>query len=70
MFLEQRIRGEAGQGTIEYAVVLVAFLALVAALGVLWHLLDAGVLVRHALQCASHHISSVAPGAFFDAFAC
>jgi hypothetical protein len=55
---------------LEYAVVLFAFLAMVAALGMLWHLLDAGVLVQHALQSASHHISLVAPGAFADVFMC
>lgn len=57
-----------GQGTLEYAVVMFAFIAVVLGLGALWRLFDAGVPVQHALQGASHHIASVAPGAFADVF--
>ena len=60
--------GESGQGTLEYALVLFAFAGLVVGLGAIWHLLDAGSLVQHALQSASHHVHSVAPGAFSDVF--
>lgn len=63
-----RVRAVSGQGTLEYAVVAFAFLAVFGGLGSLWHLLDDAVLVRHALQSASHHIASAAPGAFADAF--
>ncbi len=57
-----------GQGSVEYALVLFAFLGVLAGLGLLGDLLDAGVLLEHALQSASHHISSAAPGAFSDVF--
>jgi len=57
-----------GQGTVEYAVVLFAFIGIVVGLGALWHALEAGDVVAHALQSASHHVSSVSPGAFSDVF--
>lgn len=57
-----------GQGTVEYAVVLAAFMAIVVALGALWHFLDAGTVVQHALQGASHHLQSVTAGAIGDVF--
>lgn len=62
------VHARSGQGTVEYAVVMFAFVAVILGLGALWHLLDAGVPVQHALQSASHHVSSVAPGAFADVF--
>lgn len=58
----------AGQASVEYAVVLAAFLALVIALGALWRLFDLGVVVDHALQSASHHIMGVAEGSWGDVF--
>ena len=57
-----------GQATVEYAIVFVAFLALVVALGALWDVLSGALVVQHALQSASHHLSGVAPGVIFDAF--
>lgn len=57
-----------GQGTVEYALALAAFLALVIALGVVWRFLDAGAIVDHALQSASHHLKDVASGAWIDVF--
>lgn len=65
---ETAARGRSGQGTVEYAIVLFAFMAIVVGLGAIWHLLEAGDPVQHALQSASHHVSSVAPGAFSDVF--
>ena len=62
------IRGADGQGTLEYALVLFAFLSMVAGMGAIWNALDAGLLIEHALQSASHHIASAAPGAFADVF--
>lgn len=56
----------AGQSTVEYAVVFAAFLALVVALGVIWRFLEAGTVVDHALQSASHHLSAVSSGAWID----
>lgn len=57
-----------GQATVEYAIVFIAFLALVLALGALWDVLSGGLVVKHALQSASHHLSGVAPEVVFDAF--
>lgn len=47
-------RGTSGQSTVEYAVVLCAFLALVTALGALWHAGRDGKLLSIAIQAASH----------------
>ena len=66
--VEGCFRGSSGQATVEYAVVLLAFMAMVAGASVLWHMLDAGLPVQHALQSASHHVAAVAPGAFSDVF--
>jgi hypothetical protein len=57
-----------GQGTVEYAIVLAAFLSLVLALGVLWHFFDAGTPLQHALQSASHHLQTMAAGGLGDIF--
>ena len=62
------LRKCAGQGSVEYALVLFAFLGVIAGLGLLGNVLDAGVLIEHALQSASHHLSSAAPGALSDVF--
>ena len=61
-------RSRNGQGTIEYALVLFAVLALLGGMGSLWHLVQAGPLVQHALQDASHHVGSLSPGALADTF--
>lgn len=57
-----------GQSTVEYALVVVAFLALVIALGALWRLFEGGTVTLHALQSASHHLQDVATGAWGDVF--
>lgn len=59
---------ESGQSTVEYAVVLFAFLGMILGMGALWHLLQDAEPVKHALQSASHHIASMAPGALADVF--
>lgn len=66
--LVRLLDGGTGQGTLEYALVAFAFAGLLAALGALWHSIDGGSLVQHALQSASHRVASVAPGAFADVF--
>ncbi|MDO4400072.1 MAG: TadE/TadG family type IV pilus assembly protein [Coriobacteriia bacterium] len=70
--LRHRVRGKHcarnGQGTVEYALVLFAVLALLGGMGSLWHLAQAGSLVQHALQDASHHVGSLSPGALADTF--
>ena len=45
---------ESGQSTTEYALVLVAFLAMLGALGLLWHAASDGVLLGKAVESASH----------------
>ena len=45
----------AGQSTVEYAVIFAGFLALIIGL-------------EHALQSASHHLQQVAEGAWLDVF--
>lgn len=48
-----------GQSTVEYALIMGAFLALVISLAALWHLFGEGTPVQHALAAASHHVSGV-----------
>lgn len=59
-------RGLSGQSSVEYAVVFAAFLALVLGLGSLVNLFDSGLVVKHALMSASHHLSDVFNGAWAD----
>ena len=46
--------GGSGQSTVEYALVLGAFLAMVVVLGLLWHGVRDGLLVGAASEAASH----------------
>ncbi len=59
---------ELGQSSVEYAVIMAAFLSLVFALGSMWHALDGGILVSHALGSASHHLTGVFSGVLADVF--
>ena len=61
------MRERAGQGTVEYAVVTAALLAVVIGIGVLWRAFDAGLFVEHAVASASHHVAGAA-GAIIDVF--
>lgn len=45
-----------------------ALLAVVVALGALWHALGGGLFVEHALMAASHHVQG-GTGAVSDVFA-
>lgn len=45
-----------GQGTVEYAVVFIAFLALVIALGIYSDFLREGTIIQHLFSGASHHL--------------
>lgn len=63
------VRGQSGQATVEFVIVLAAFIAVGIAFGEIWGSLKEGLFVQHALQCASHHLSSAAPGAWIDVFA-
>lgn len=57
-----------GQSTVEYALVLSAFLAMLIGMGALHDFLTGATLVQHALESASHHISGVTSGALNDVF--
>ena len=50
---------ECGQASVEYAIVLTGFLALVIALGALHSFLEEGQIVEHALRASSHAIENV-----------
>ena len=49
---------ERGQGTVEYALVLFAFLASIIAMGGLWQTAREGTLVRLCTEAASHGLSA------------
>lgn len=48
------MRGSCGQSTLEYALVLIAFLAMASACGLIWHAAQDGALTRLAADAASH----------------
>lgn len=58
--------GGSGQASVEYAVVLVGFLALIIALGTLHAFLEDGALIEHALQSSSHAIERICSGTTKD----
>lgn len=60
---------ESGQASVEFAIVLAAFIAVAIAYGALWDSLKEGFLVEHALRSASHHIQQVVQGAWADVLA-
>ena len=66
--LRRRVRpfGEAGQSTVEFAVITAAFLALALGIGALWHGFSGGMFVEHALSSASHHVGGATPQAAAD----
>lgn len=53
---QRLVADDAGQGTVEYAVVTAALLSVVVAMGALWRLFSSGLVVTHALGAASHHL--------------
>lgn len=52
-----RLRGESGQSTLEYLLILSAFAALVAGLALLWRTAQAGSLQRIAVEATSHSMA-------------
>ena len=62
------MRQEAGQATVEFAVITAAFLVITAALGAMRHVVTDGLLVEHAVAVASHHLQAVAPATIGDIF--
>lgn len=65
--VERLMRRFRGQSSVEYAIV-AAFLAMVVGLGAVANLLESGLVLEHALQSASHHLSNVAAAAWADIF--
>ena len=59
-------KSDCGQGTVEYALILGVFMAVVIGLGALWNKLDAGVFIVHALSSASHHIGGAGLRGLYD----
>ena len=57
-----------GQSSVEYVIVFAAFLAMVIGLGTVANLLESGLVLEHALQSASHHLSNVPTAAWADIF--
>ncbi len=62
------IHGENGQATVEFALVVTAFLIIVVVLALLWHQIQDGLFVEHALAAASHHVGLAMPGSIADVF--
>ena len=62
-------RDEAGQGTVEFALVTCGFLAVVLGLGALYHLGADGALGDHALRSASHVLAASPAFVLADIFA-
>ena len=56
------------QGTVEYAIVLIAFLAIVIAFAYIWRAVSDGLFIEHAVQSASHHVQSGLAGVLADVF--
>lgn len=59
----QILRDEAGQSTIEFAIVTAAFVGILVALGLLHDVLTNGLVLDHVLASASHHLQD-APAPF------
>ena len=58
-----------GQATVEFAIVMVALLSLIAGLGALSDFGQSGVLVEHACAGASHTVGGQDAGAWADVLA-
>lgn len=65
-FLGALLHRQAGQATVEYALVLAAFMCVLAGLAALVHVFDSGKLLAHVLASASHHVGSGDAGAWGD----
>ncbi|NBJ66104.1 hypothetical protein E5986_05860 [Adlercreutzia caecimuris] len=56
----QRVVGDCGQSTVEYAIVAAAFVCVILAGGAVWRMLSSGLVIDHALLSASHHMQGAA----------
>lgn len=54
--VEQRLFRREGQGSVEYALAIIAFLAVAIALGVLWHFVSEGNFAQDAAEALTHRI--------------
>ena len=63
----QVVVNEIGQGTVEFALVTVALLAVIVGLAAMWRLTSDGVLMQHVVAAASHHVEG-SIGAVADIF--
>lgn len=50
---------QAGQSTVEFAVVTAAFMGMLIAGNAMWKAVSGGLFVEHALASASHHVKGV-----------
>ncbi len=57
---------ERGQSTVEYALVLLAFLSMLLAMGGLWHVARDAVLLDRAVEASSHQLGGDVLGAARD----
>ena len=62
------VMSECGQAMVEYVVVLAGVLCVIAGLGAFFNAFESGLVVRHAVSSASHHLGSGA-GWVLDMFA-
>ena len=58
----ERLECERGQSTVEYAIVLTAFLGIIVAIGLLGNALGDGLFIDHAIMAASHNIGVLLGG--------
>lgn len=58
-----RIHGTSGQSSVEYAIILAAFLVVIAACGLLMNALTDGLFIEHAISAASHNAQVLFGGA-------
>lgn len=63
----QSLRSQSGQSTVEFAIVFVALLCVLAGIGLLMNAVESGMFVDHAIASASHN-ASIAPGGMVDVF--
>lgn len=60
-------RGQRGQSSVEYVLVVLAFLSMVLAWGVVWHGVRDGALLDRAVGASSHQLGGGdVPGSFRD----
>ena len=58
---------EHGQGTVEFALVFVAILAVIIGIAAIWRMTSGGTLMQHVVSAASHHVEG-SIGAVADVF--